>query len=259
MQQLNKFNMLYKSPYKLLLLIALLIIIIIALGYYFYKSKYSSISSTTPTTISSTINGQVNLFGGNFMISRISSNKEVNAEKNFITEDQANNIISILDKSQIKLNYVKRAVSLGKVEFNKQSIDIKLVGIDPDNESSVFNLANQDITGDFLSSEEYDGAVVSASVAEKLNLQPNDNITYVTYSSDNKKITQQFRVSGIINNTTDNIVIINLETFQSIIFNAPLIGSFIVDIPNKVNLNQANEYLHKEIDTKVYEISSITN
>ena len=101
--------------------------------------------------------------------------------KNFSADPE---LLQRLQQDRAVKGVSERLRGFGLVSHAGNSYPAELLGIHPTLEKSVTNLNSQLIAGEFLTAEDDEGAVIGASLAQKLSVVPGDELIFVTQAAD---------------------------------------------------------------------------
>ena len=116
----------------------------------------------------------------------------------------ADSIVNLVRKTPGVVAASKRIIINSMVASAETGTGVKIIGIDPDNESKVTDLSSKIISGKYIDSTERNPVVISERLSQKLKVGLKNKII-ITVQDINKNITGgAFRVVGIYR--TDNMM-----------------------------------------------------
>jgi len=106
-------------------------------------------------------------------------------------------LITTLKNNKNIVNYSERFISEASAVTAHGQNGIKIIGVNPKNESAVLNLANRMSEGTFLDSKLAYPIVVGKKLAEELHLKLNSKVQLNFTKTDATQISKNFKVCGI--------------------------------------------------------------
>ncbi|MDX2480274.1 MAG: FtsX-like permease family protein [Desulfuromusa sp.] len=103
---------------------------------------------------------------------------------------------NVLKQDEI-LGYSQRLRSFGLLSHQQNSSPTEILGIMPSQERTVTSLQDSLIEGDYLTSDDPNGAVLGSGLAQRLNVVPGDHLVFVTQAADGSIGNDLLLVQGI--------------------------------------------------------------
>jgi len=147
----------------------------------------------------------------------------------------------ILDNIPDVQAHTSRATAFALVSSRDRTYGVLVVGVDPVQESQVSTLANLIRTGEYLSSEDLDQALIGKLLAKNLNVKPGDELTILGQGRDGSIAAAIVQITGVYSSGLDNFdrsaIHIPLKTFQDVfamqgaVHEVVVIGKSLSDVP----------------------------
>jgi ABC-type lipoprotein release transport system permease subunit len=106
-------------------------------------------------------------------------------------------LLDQLTRDDAVIGVSRRIRGFGLVSHAGNSYPAELLGIHPEQEQQVTNLQRQLSVGRYLNATDTDGAVLGASLAQKLGVGPGDELVFLTQAADGSIGNDLLRVRGI--------------------------------------------------------------
>jgi ABC-type lipoprotein release transport system permease subunit len=90
-----------------------------------------------------------------------------------------------------------RVISFGMVQSAKNSAGGKYIGIDPENENTVTNLADQVIEGEFITKNDKNKILIGRKLQEKLKVKLNSKVVLTCQDTAGNIVAGAFKIKGI--------------------------------------------------------------
>jgi len=160
----------------------------------------------------------------------------------------------ILDTIPAVQAHTPRATAFALVSSRDRTYGVLVVGIDPVQEAQVSTLANLIRTGNYLTSDDYDKALIGKLLAKNLNINTGDELTILGQGRDGSIAAAIVQIEGIYSSGLDDFdrsaIHIPLKTFQDVftmqgaVHEVVVIGESLSDVP------MIKAAIVKQLDTK---------
>lgn len=131
------------------------------------------------------------------------------------------NVNKILAENKNIASFAPRIMSEALLNTTEKSLNILLIGIDPDKEKDISGFDKVVQQGVYISSKDKNGIMLGSQIAEKLKVSVGDKVVVMVQDSVGSLSSEAFRVQGIVKTGVDSIdkvlVIINIQTAQSLL------------------------------------------
>ena len=157
-------------------------------------------------------------------------------DNGFVFKDSLKNV---LDKESLILDYVPRLESFALASSEKRTKGAMVVGIEPGKEKTVTNIDQKVISGEYLSSNNQDGALIAMKLAKQLGLELGDTLVLIGQGYHGANVAGKFPVIGVLKfgspKLNSSLIYLPIETAQWLYGAENIITSVVlmIDKPSK--------------------------
>ena len=160
----------------------------------------------------------VQLFSGYVQIQADGYQDNPTLQKSFVPSDS---LRSLLDHTPGVLGWAPRVSGDGLVSFRETSVGGRILGIDPERESTASTLSTKLRAGSFLAGSSEDGIVVGQTLLENLKAQIGDTVVVLAQGFDGSLGNMKYRILGTIKTGSPEfdggMIVMNLSAAQELL------------------------------------------
>lgn len=172
-------------------------------------------------------------------------------------------MISVIENDPRIFAYAPRVKLQGMVRSSEASRGVMIVGIDPEREkriSSIFEYTIKEGESSFLSSSMDDSALISKSLADKLDLLVGDRLVFMFQDKNSEIVGSGMRIMGFFQTPIESfdkyVVFTGIEKLQELTGLETSISELTIVVNNSRSVDDVKESLLSHINDKGLEILS---
>lgn len=191
---------------------------------------------------------------------QIHAENYIREQESSITIANENPLLQFLDTLPQMKGYATRALSFGMLASGHNSIGVKIMGINPEEEVNITRFHDNLVEGKFLSDDVKYPIYISSKAAKKLKVKLGGRVVLTFQRIDNEITAAAFRVDGIYKSSNaefDNShVMVKREDLQELLADEPIIHEVAILLNNHDLANPSAAYIGQnfpDLDTRSWE------
>lgn len=156
------------------------------------------------------------------------------------------------------LHYVPRLESFALASSGENTKGTLVIGIDPEKENYVTNVADKVVEGAYFSSPDEDGVLLAEGMAETLELGVNDTLVLFSQGYHGVTAAGKYPIKGLIHfgspELNSNLVYLPIKTAQQLYSTGDLVTSVVLMLKDPANTDVVDAALKSVVDLETFEV-----